>query len=263
MKFRLGRVDAKIAAMGVLVMITSGGTGAYAQKIVANADKVDGKHAVGPGVTNAQAANKLVTTGNNGKLAAKFLPKVADSETLDGLDSTNFLRADGTAKNAETLDGKSPSQFLSSTGTAADSAKLGGAGPQAYVRKCHEGSVLARVHIDGSQVPATGVNQWSSAGVDQNYAYLCTGEQVLARKRGEGNFEVMFGDQLHGQEVGNLGVFPWPVLTANAGSPGVIVDTWGPMQCASNVPPYHLCYSVRLRDHTGAPVNGHFFASLQ
>jgi hypothetical protein len=39
-----------------------------------NADKVDGKHAVGSGATTTQAAGKLVTTGANGRFAPKFMP---------------------------------------------------------------------------------------------------------------------------------------------------------------------------------------------
>ena len=39
-----------------------------------NADKVDGKHAVGSGATTIQAAGKLVATGTNGRFAPKFIP---------------------------------------------------------------------------------------------------------------------------------------------------------------------------------------------
>ena len=39
-----------------------------------DADKVDGKHAVGAGATLTDAANKLVTTGGNGRFAPKFMP---------------------------------------------------------------------------------------------------------------------------------------------------------------------------------------------
>jgi hypothetical protein len=39
-----------------------------------NADKVDGKHAVGSVATTTQAAGKLVTTGSSGRFAPKFIP---------------------------------------------------------------------------------------------------------------------------------------------------------------------------------------------
>ena len=39
-----------------------------------DADKVDGKHAVGAGATLNQAAGKLVANGGNGRIASKFIP---------------------------------------------------------------------------------------------------------------------------------------------------------------------------------------------
>ena len=87
---RIDRTNVKIVAMGVAAMVLSGGAGAYAQATVANADKVDGRHAVGPTATNAQAAGKLVATGSTGRFAAKFLPKVGDADKLDGRDSSAY-----------------------------------------------------------------------------------------------------------------------------------------------------------------------------
>ena len=57
-----------------------------------NADKVDGKHAVGAAATVNNAAGKLVAHNANGKLPAKFIPKVGDANALDGVDSTAFQR---------------------------------------------------------------------------------------------------------------------------------------------------------------------------
>jgi len=56
-----------------------------------NADKVDGKHAVGSGATLISAQGKLVAHDGGGRLPAKFIPKVGDSDKLDGRDSTEFL----------------------------------------------------------------------------------------------------------------------------------------------------------------------------
>jgi hypothetical protein len=86
----INRTNTKILAMGVAAMVLSGGAGAYAQATVANADKVDGRHAVGPTATNAQAAGKLVATGATGRLNARFLPKVGDADRLDGRDSSAY-----------------------------------------------------------------------------------------------------------------------------------------------------------------------------
>ena len=53
-----------------------------------NADKVDGFHAVGSGASLAAAKGKLVAHNSAGKIPKKFIPKVADSDKLDGVDST-------------------------------------------------------------------------------------------------------------------------------------------------------------------------------
>lgn len=49
-------------------------------KFAHNADKVDGRHAVGPFVSKAQARKKLVAHNGKGELAAKFLPRGAVKE---------------------------------------------------------------------------------------------------------------------------------------------------------------------------------------
>lgn len=60
-----------------------------------NADKVDGKHAVGARANLNRAAGKLVATrargASKGKFAKKFIPKVNDADNLDGLDSDAYL----------------------------------------------------------------------------------------------------------------------------------------------------------------------------
>lgn len=69
-----------------------------------NADKVDGKHAVGAGASSQKRAGKLVATKSNGKLpnniiakapAAKSADMSADSQKLDGIDSTGFVKGSG------------------------------------------------------------------------------------------------------------------------------------------------------------------------
>ncbi len=58
-----------------------------------NSDKVDGKHAVGGAATLGQAAGKLVSHGSNGKLPAKFIPKVEAAKTSDNTLKVNGLSA--------------------------------------------------------------------------------------------------------------------------------------------------------------------------
>lgn len=56
------------------------------------AGKVDGKDAVGAGVSKAKAAGKLVSTGDDGKFNPRFIPKVNNADHLDEMDSSAFQK---------------------------------------------------------------------------------------------------------------------------------------------------------------------------
>jgi hypothetical protein len=60
--------------------------------------------------------------------------KAADSDTLDGQDSSAFLGSGAKAADSDKLDGKDSAEFLGVGATAADSAKLGGVRASAYIR---------------------------------------------------------------------------------------------------------------------------------
>jgi hypothetical protein len=68
---------------------------------------------------------------------ARYLPTAgtaANSEQLDGLDSTAFLPATGKAADADTLDGLDSTAFLPATGKAADADTLDGLDSGAFAR---------------------------------------------------------------------------------------------------------------------------------
>jgi hypothetical protein len=57
-----------------------------------NADKVDGKHAVGAAASIEQRKGKLVATnGQTGRLPNNIIRKAPDADRLDGRDSTGFV----------------------------------------------------------------------------------------------------------------------------------------------------------------------------
>jgi hypothetical protein len=60
--------------------------------------------------------------------------KAADSNQLDGLDSTAFLRSGGKAADADQLDGLDSSSYLRATGKAADASLLDGVDSAAFVQ---------------------------------------------------------------------------------------------------------------------------------
>ena len=91
------RSNAKLFAVAAVCLTVGVATPAVAGSIVPfarNADKVDGRHAVGVGATVHQRAGKLVaTSGSTGRLPSNIIAKAPNSETLDGLDSSAFLRS--------------------------------------------------------------------------------------------------------------------------------------------------------------------------
>jgi hypothetical protein len=57
-----------------------------------NADKVDGKHAVGSGATTTARKGKLVATSSTtGRLPNNIIAKVANADQLAGHDATEFM----------------------------------------------------------------------------------------------------------------------------------------------------------------------------
>jgi hypothetical protein len=105
------RKDARTIVIAVVAASVTAAAPAIAHGVHAafahNADKVDGKHAVGPGASLKAAGGKLVAAGANGKFSQKFIPKVAaaeiadDAETLDGVDSGGFYGAGSKVADSE------------------------------------------------------------------------------------------------------------------------------------------------------------------
>jgi hypothetical protein len=90
--------------VGVLVGATAGVTGpAAAERLEAavngkpmvvqrskNADKVDGRHAVGASTPPARRKGKLVATNGAGRLPNDIIAKAPDADRLDGVDSAAY-----------------------------------------------------------------------------------------------------------------------------------------------------------------------------
>lgn len=122
----LGR-DLRTTAIAVVAASVVAGPSAAVAAYVANADKVDNKHAVGAGAAVSKRKGKLVaTSGTTGLLPNNIIAKALDADRLDGLDSSAFLPASGTAADSGLLDGLDSSAFLPSGGKAADADQLDG-----------------------------------------------------------------------------------------------------------------------------------------
>ena len=96
--------------------VAVGPTIAEAAYDAVNADKVDGKSAVGAAAAPGKRAGKLVATNGRGMLPDDIIDKAADADLLDGIDSAGFLAAGGKAADAEMLDGMSSDSFVQGTG---------------------------------------------------------------------------------------------------------------------------------------------------
>ncbi|MGH2774532.1 MAG: hypothetical protein ACRDJT_03745 [Actinomycetota bacterium] len=89
---------------GVVAVVAAAVTGLAVPAVSAvvqatNADKVDGRHAVGSGATQTERARKLVATGKNGKLPNGIIAKAPNANKLDGLDSTDLMRGAGPGRS--------------------------------------------------------------------------------------------------------------------------------------------------------------------
>lgn len=120
-----------IIATTALAVALVGATGPVTAAVfdAVNADKVDGKHAVGAKASPAKRKGKLVATNASGRLPNNILAKAPDADKLDGIDSTGFLRKNAQAADADTVDGKHADDlavraFFASGAGASPSASL-------------------------------------------------------------------------------------------------------------------------------------------
>lgn len=105
--------DLRTTVIAVIAASVVAGPSAAAAAYVANADKVDNKHAVSSGATTAARKGKLVATNpTTGLLPNNIIAKALNSDRLDGLDSTAFLPAGGKATDADKLDGRDADELV-------------------------------------------------------------------------------------------------------------------------------------------------------
>jgi hypothetical protein len=98
--------DVRTVLVAVVAASAVSGPAAAAAVYVANADKVDNKHAVGSGATVTARKGKLVaTSATTGRLPNNIIAVAPNSNLLDGKDSSAFLASAGKAADADKLDG--------------------------------------------------------------------------------------------------------------------------------------------------------------
>ena len=105
-----------LAAVVASAPALAGAVVRYAQ----NADKVDGRHAVGSGASRAERAGKLVATGPDGRLPGDVIRTAPNSARLQGMspDELGRASADRTTHEIDGIDSTAPTALHATTVTA-------------------------------------------------------------------------------------------------------------------------------------------------
>lgn len=123
-----------ITAVTVSALTAGGPALAAAAYDAVNADKVDGRHAVGAGASSTNRAGKLVATNAAGKLPDNIIAKAPDASKLGGVGPAGYLRTlPGAVTGEEVLDGSLQRGDLSYDATV----------PRAFGLVLHTGSLEA------------------------------------------------------------------------------------------------------------------------
>jgi hypothetical protein len=148
----------------------------------------------------------------------------------------------------------------SSLGTvpaATNALKLGGSDASNYASKCQRHAIKGAARVAGASAGAS----LGSAGVVQGF--VCTGQGVFVKRTAVGTYQVVFGDTYNNNSIGFSTGGSSDIVVVSSTSTGVIASSDGGLfQCASNVPPFEICAPVRLRDTSGAAVDGSFTIAL-
>ena len=166
MRARLPRSPWVVLSIVLTLSLASGPTLAavvFDAENARNADKVDGRHAVGAGATRADRAGRLVATDSEGRLPNNIILKAPDAAELDGFNSTDFqLRISGTCAEGSMVTAVNPDGTVAcATPQAAggDATTLDGQDSTAFQQRvdgtCPAGSMVTAVNADGSLTCAT------------------------------------------------------------------------------------------------------------
>ena len=164
----IGR-DARTIAISAAVASVVTATPAVAA-IVANSDKVDGKHAVGAKAKAEARAGKLVATDKRGRLPDDILGQAMDADRLDGMDSGQLrIVADGLgAETNPIVHGCGETVVLSQPLTVEDRAQVFATGATALAVTSDKLHPAIQVQLlDGEDVVAwTSEDSWSGRDGD-------------------------------------------------------------------------------------------------
>jgi hypothetical protein len=129
-------VPVAVTAAVICSLFAGGPSVARAAFDAVNADKVDGKHAVGSGAgINARKGKLVATNGNTGRLPNDIIKKAQDANLLDGRDSTAYrATGHGKAGGFTNINGCGSGEVLSYAVTLSRPARLFATASSTYGR---------------------------------------------------------------------------------------------------------------------------------
>ena len=162
--------------------------------------------------------------------------KAADSDKLDGIDSTGFLGTTAKAADSEKLDGIDSTGFLGATAKAADSEKLDGIDSTGFVQGqgFYQRFVVATTNLSGSYGVPFGSIQFGCLGDPGQKAFWFFGNQSGGPlkawlQRGTTGAMSFFGiaDGAESGEIKNPdGPERWTFQLSNGSGNSAEIDIW-------------------------------------
>ncbi|MFN2490096.1 MAG: hypothetical protein ABR529_10220 [Actinomycetota bacterium] len=157
--------EIRTIVIAVVAAAVTAGAPAMAGAVVSfarNADKVDGKHAVGAAASVAKRKGKLVATSpKTGRLPSSIIGKVLDSDRLDGMDSSRFALKDKLAAQGVINQSSNPLDWSRLKNVPAGLADgVDGSGPTAYAHVKSDGMLISASNVVDVAVLGGGVGTY-------------------------------------------------------------------------------------------------------
>jgi hypothetical protein len=179
-----GRAPLLLSTAALVIAVVGTGGPALAKAVI-NADKVDGKNAVGAGATPAQRKGKLVATNSAGQLPANLIPKALNADKLDGVDSSALLTKAAVGSGGSTNSAGNPVSW-SRLKEVPYSLIDGDAGDGDYRSTQYNGSITANSTqtISTFGWPKSTDIRWYAEPTSNNDAILTTSVAIQSRPDG-------------------------------------------------------------------------------
>jgi hypothetical protein len=189
-------IPVAITAVVVSTLFAGGPSVARAAFDAVNADKVDGKHAVGSGASIQQRKGRLVaTSGSSGRLPNNIIGKAPNADLLDGRDSQEYrVTGQGKAGNTVNIDSCGSGPVMAYPIRLTRSARIFAAASSGYGRS-NPGPERPTIRIqllDGTGTVVASTNRFGIDATTGNPNLVMSG--VLLTVGGDAAYQAAPGD---------------------------------------------------------------------